>query len=265
MNNSNNIFSSKFFATIALALLVIFQSCKKNDAAELVAPVAAETENISALSGAVAASAGVSADKVEFNKNENEFVIDGDAVVSLEDAKVRFSSKGTAGAASGATQMKSPYVVASAKVNTIKIYCDATVPAVWVATIDSAIKNWNASGSKVYIQRITTTTGATTKVTTTLNTTTTVATAVYPDYYGNAGNKVTINTNYNAMVTAKKVFAITHELGHTLGLSHTNGTYGTLVSGTPITDASSVMNSVCLLWNGFTAYDLQAIRNVYAK
>ena len=264
MNNSNNIFSSKFFATIALALLVIFQSCKKNDVAELVAPVAA-VENVAALSQAVAASAGVAADKVEFNKNEKEFVIDGDAVVSLEDAKVRFSSKGTAGAASEATQMKSPYVVASAKVNTIKIYCDATVPAVWVATMDSAIKNWNASGSKVYIQRITTTTGATTKVTTTYNTTLTFATAVYPDYYGNPGNRITINTNYNGMETAKKVFAITHELGHTLGMSHTNGTYGTLVAGTPITDASSVMNAVCLLWKGFTSYDLQAIRAVYPK
>src|SRR5215211_3588329 len=259
----SNTFSSKFFATIALALLVIFQSCKKNDAAE-VAPVAA-AENVAALSQAVAASAGVSADKVEFNKNENEFVIDGDAVVSLEDAKVRFSSKGTAGAASGATQMKSPYVVASAKVNTIKIYCDATVPAVWVAVMDSAIKNWNASGSKVYMQRITTTTGATTKVTTTLNTTTTIATAVYPDYYGAPGNKITINTNYNGMETSKKVFAITHELGHTLGLSHTGGTYGTLVAGTPVTDASSVMNAVCLTWSAFTAYDLQAIRTVYAK
>jgi len=264
MNNSHNIFSSKFFATIALALLVIFQSCKKNDAAE-VAPVAAENNNIAALSQAVAASAGVSADKVEFNKNEKEFVIDGDAVVSLEDATVRFSSKGVAGAASQATQMRSPYTVASAKVNTIKIYCDATVPAVWVAAMDSAIKNWNASGSKVYIQRITTTTGATTKVTTTYNTTLTVATAVYPDYYGNAGNKVTINTNYNGMETSKKVFAITHELGHTLGLSHTGGTYGTLVAGTPVTDASSVMNAVCLTWSAFTAYDLQAIRTVYAK
>jgi hypothetical protein len=263
MNNSNNIFSSKFFATIALALLVVFQSCKKNDVAE-VAPVAAEN-NIAALSQAVAASAGVAADKVEFIKAENGFMIDGDAIVSLEDAKVRFASNGTAGAASGATQMKSPYVVASAKVSTIKIYCDATVPAVWVAAMDSAIKNWNATGSKVFIQRITTTTGATTKVTTTYNTTLTVATAVYPDYYGNAGNRITINTNHNGMEVAKKVFAITHELGHTLGMSHTAGTYGSLVAGTPITDASSIMNAVCLLWKGFTAYDLQAIRTVYPK
>src|SRR5690349_21743360 len=247
--------NSNFFFSFALALLVIFQSCKKNEVAEVAAPAAAaQTANIAALSQAVAASVGVAADKVEFNKNEKEFVIDGDVTVSLEDAKARFASNGVAGAANEAAQMKTPYIIASAKVATIKVYCDATVPAVWVAAMDSAIKNWNATGSKVSIQRITTTTGATTKVTTTYNTTLTVASASYPDYYGNAGNKVTINTYYNAMATAKKVFAITHEMGHTLGLSHTAGTYGTLVAGTPVTDATSVMNAVGLLWNRSEAH-----------
>lgn len=258
-------FSSKFSLIIALVLLVAAQSCKKNDVQEVAAPVAAENDNISALTQAVAASNGVSADKVEYMKNEKEFVVDGDAIVSLEDAKARFSATGTASAVNGATQMMSYYKIAAANVNTIKVYCDATVSAVWVAAIDSAIKNWNASGSKVFIQRITTSTGATTKVTTTYTASSTVATAAYPDAYGKAGAKITINTYQNALVDSKKVFAITHELGHTLGLSHTNGTYGSLVAGTPVTDASSVMNSVCLTWNGFTAYDLQAIRTVYPK
>ena len=254
--------NSNFFFTIALALLVVFQSCKKNDVAEVAAP--AQTENIAALSQSVASSFGLSADKVSFNKIENEFVIDGDATVSMEDAKARFASNGVAGAANQATQRKYSYIVSSTKINTIAIYADATVPAVWVAALDSAIKNWNAAGSKVSISRVTTST-ASIKVTTTYNTTTTVATTAYPDYYGNAGNKMTINTYYNGMVVNKKTFAITHELGHALGLSHTNGTYGTLVAGTPITDSYSVMNSVCLLWNGFTAYDLQAIKTVYPK
>jgi hypothetical protein len=258
--------NSNFFFSFALALLVIFQSCKKNDVAEVAAPAAAaaQTENIAALSQAVAASVGIAADKVEFNKAEKEFVIDGDVTVSLEDAKARFAAKGVAGAANEAAHMKTPYIVASSKVNLITVYCDATVPAVWVAAMDSAIANWNATGSKVAIKRVTTST-ATTKITTTYNTTLTVASASYPDYYGNAGNKVTINTYYNGMLPSKKVFAITHELGHTLGLSHTDGTYGTLVAGTPITDASSVMNAVCLYWSAFSSYDLQAIRAVYPK
>jgi hypothetical protein len=257
--------NSNFFFTLALALLVIFQSCKKNEVAEVAAPAAVENNNINELQQAVAASAGVTADKVAFNKAENEFTVDGDMIVSLQDAQARFSSKGTAGAANEATQMKGVYTIASAKVNTIKVYCDATVPAVWVAAMDSAIKNWNAAGSKVYIQRITTTTGATTRVTTTYNTTLTVATSAYPDYYGNPGNKITINTYLNGMEASKKVFSITHELGHTLGLSHTGGTYGSLVAGTPISDAASVMNAVAGYWKAFSAYDLQAIRTVYPK
>jgi hypothetical protein len=255
-------FTSTFSLIIALFLLVAFQSCKKNDVLEV---AAAETDNIAALIQAVAASNGVSADKVEYLKNEKEFVVDGDAIVSLQDAKARFSDKGVAGAVNGATQMHYNYLINSSRVNTIKIYADATVPAMWIAALDSAIANWNGSGSNVHMERITTSTGATTKVTTTHTASTTAATADYPDARGNAGAKITINTYQNNLSAAKKVFAITHELGHTLGLSHTNGTYGSLINGTPASDPNSVMNSVCLNWAGFTSYDLQAIRILYPK
>jgi hypothetical protein len=255
-----NFFSSKALSTLALALLVIFQSCKKNDVQEV---PAAGTENIAALQQAVANSVGMSADKVTYLQNEKQFVVDGDSYVSLQDAQLRFASKGVAGAANGATQMRSPYLITPSKVSTIKFYCDATVPAMWVAALDSAIVNWNASGSAVKMQRITATTGYTTKVTTNYSVSSTIATSAYPDYYGNPGNKITINTYQNGLSDSKKVFAITHEVGHSLGLSHTNGTYGYLVAGTPTTDSYSIMNSVCLTWTNFTSYDLLAISTLY--
>jgi hypothetical protein len=263
MNNSNNIFSSKFFATIALALLVVFQSCKKNDVAE-VAPAAAENDNIASLQQAVASSFDLSADKVTYNKIEKNFVVDGDGIVSLEDAKNRFSSNGTAGAANGANHRRYMYVVAAAKVNTIKIYTPSTIPAAWVSVLDSAIKNWNASGSKVKMQRVTTTTGATTGVSLTNNgSTTMIASATYPDALGNAGKGITINTYYSYLSEAQKIFAMTHELGHIIGLSHTDALSGSLIAGTPTTDAGSIMNSVCLNWSAFTSGDLTAVRTLY--
>src|SRR5215211_2722473 len=222
--------NSNFFFTIALALLVVFQSCKKNDVAEVAAPAAAQTENIAALQQAVANSFELSAEKVTYDKAAQSFVIDGDGSVSLEDAKARFSSNGTASSANQATQRKYSYIVSSTKINTIAIYADATVPAVWVAALDSAIKNWNASGSKVKMQRITTVTGATTTVTTFYNSASSVvASASYPNMYGAAGKSITINTYQNALVDSKKIFAITHELGHSIGMTHTNETSGTQI------------------------------------
>jgi len=97
------------------------------------------------------------------------------------------------------------------------------------------------------------------------NSTSTVAFAYLPDWYGNPGFAVSINTAYNYLSTAQKIFAITHELGHNIGFTHTDGNYGSLVPGTPVTDAQSVMNSFVLSWAGFTYYDQVATRTVYPR
>jgi hypothetical protein len=54
-----------------------------------------------------------------------------------------------------------------------------------------------------------------------------------------------------------------HEMGHNFGLLHTNQTDGTIIPGTPATDANSVMNSYVLPWNGFTYYDQVAVQVLY--
>lgn len=95
------------------------------------------------------------------------------------------------------------------------------------------------------------------------NATSTIAQAYYPDNYGNPGFEIDINLYYTYLTTTYKIFALTHELGHNLGLTHTDQSYGTLIPGTPDVDANSVMNSVCLPWNGFTFYDVTAIKTLY--
>ncbi|MEI6947233.1 M57 family metalloprotease [Paraflavisolibacter sp. H34] len=257
----------RFTLTLAVAILLILQSCSKSSFQEEVsAPAenAAASTNIATLKQSVAESLGVTAESVVYNEAEKQFVVEEDAYVSLEDAQVRFGDKG-ANPPSATTQRSHFYLITPTKVNTIKIYADATVPAAWLTALDKAIANWNATGSRVYMTRINTTTGATTKVTTTYSVSSTVATGGYPDYYGNPGNRMVINTYKNSLADAMKVFAITHELGHIIGFSHTNSATGEWIEGTPDTDSKSVMNAVCLSWTGFTTYDLKAVKTVYPK
>ncbi|MER3499576.1 MAG: hypothetical protein C4308_13580, partial [Chitinophagaceae bacterium] len=95
------------------------------------------------------------------------------------------------------------------------------------------------------------------------NTTSTIAQAYYPLSTGAPGNQININLHYTYLSSSYRVFALTHELGHIVGFTHTDQTYGNLIAGTPDVDPSSVMNSVCLSWVGFTNYDLTAFRTVY--
>jgi hypothetical protein len=78
-----------------------------------------------------------------------------------------------------------------------------------------------------------------------------VAQAYLPYWDGSVGNEVDINTYYNYLSSSYKTFALTHELGHSIGFTHTDGTYGNLIPGTPESDPNSVMNSIVLPWNGF--------------
>lgn len=250
--------------TIALALLITFQSCKKNDLRSPSGEIT-DTENIAMLREAIAISAGTSLDKVIYLDKEKQFMIGGDGYVTLQDAQLRFGNKGNGcpGAANAATQMMSHFSVDTSKVCRIKVFADASVPADWLASLDLAIDHWNQTGSKAHMERVASSTPYNTVVTTTYAVSSSIASAAYPDYYGNPGNKITINTYHNGLAATRKEFALTHELGHTLGFSHTNETNGYLVKGTPTSDPASVMNSVIADWNGFSRYDVKAVRTVY--
>lgn len=301
--NSNPLRALPFAA--ALLLVLIAPSCRKSDVASEEPAVSAA--RIESLRSAIATSTGVDRSLVEYQAASKTFSVDKDGLIALADAQLRFPEGAGQPATGQRTQQKiCPYVVTPARVATITYYVDSTVPAIWVATLDGAIANWNSANSLVFMKRVggpavttttTTITGTnngtgkgkknTTPITTTTTTTPSTATTVpaydvlvttmydaatnviakayYPDYYGNAGNRVTINTYYGTLSASERLFALTHELGHTLGFTHTNGTYGTLVNGTPETDPNSVMNSFVLPWNNFTPYDLLAVRTVYPK
>jgi hypothetical protein len=241
-------------------------SCKKTD-------VAAETtvkENTDELVQFIKSTTGET--NVVYNAASRNFIIDNDAMMSLDEAKAHLQQfkdngeqMGTASTES-IQHRKSYYSVAPAKATAITIFADASVPAVWVTALDQSIANWNNSGSLIKITRVTTRLASSMLVTSVNNGANgVIATTYYPDYNSNVGKSCTINTNYNYLSNAYQVFAMTHELGHAFGFGHTNSTYGTLVPGTPDSDGYSVMNSVCKGWVSFSSYDLLAIRTIYPK
>lgn len=254
----------KTTASLSVMTLLAFgaQSCRKA-ADELQAPaVDKNAQHIEELKQFVASSTGMNASAVEYSAADKQFILEGDMTFDQADIEKRFAEE--QGRTGQTEQRRYTYVVSRAKASNITIYADPTVPADWVAILDKAISNWNNSGSLLYLRRVTTST-ANIKVSANYMVSNIIAQAMLPSSYGDPGKTITINTYKNSISIDRKIFAITHELGHSFGFTHTDGTYGSIITGTPTTDASSIMNSIALAWTAFTNNDLIAIRTVYPK
>lgn len=260
---------SRLFMPALFVAALGAQSCTKSEIEESEAPqqtIAAA--QVTELKQFIARTTGTSLDKIAFSASGNSFTIDGDVTMSVDEAKEHFNHESSntelPTGTSAITHRKSYYTITRSKATNITVYADATVPAVWLPVIDKAIANWNNTNSLLKVSRTTSST-AHIRVSGAYTASGTVASAVYPDYRGNPGKTIKINTYHNGLDASLKLFAITHELGHNFGFTHTDGTYGNIISGTPTTDPSSVMNSVCLPWSNFTAYDLKAVQTIYPR
>lgn len=105
----------------------------------------------------------------------------------------------------------------------------------------------------------------------------TIAAATFPSN-GRAGSVIQVNTDFNNGVisSGQKRYNIVHELGHCIGLRHTNwasrgesaNPHGAnTVPGTPTSDFNSVMNGGTAnnTWNGFSINDILAVRILYPQ
>lgn len=256
---------------LAIFLLLLFYACSNNQADE------SKTENLSDGEKAMKILQEQGWDMSKIVLAGNKLIIDGDgelAVNTVLQSKRR------------SKQWQTEYIMSQNNAADVKIRLANNIPKSWKRAINRAIRKWNningtrlamrkvSNGEDIYIRMATSGDNLSSN---------TIARAEFPDAGGNAGDLIRINSSFNSLSSSKKLFTITHEIGHCIGFRHTNwfdrnsnGISGDTPSdrepelgtqhipGTPTgLDGNSVMNAIVAAWNGFSQYDEIAVQNLY--
>jgi hypothetical protein len=241
-------------------------SCRKENQVSKVSPT--QTEDIAALKSFLSEATGTKIDKVIFDDTKKEFVIDGDMMMSLKSASEHYAKAAATSSENPGgktTQRRYTFLMNSTAARSVTIYADGSVPGAWQTAIDQSINNWNSTDCLFKLSRTGSSSGASIIFSVYTDAGTNVVAYSYlPNGSGNSGNGVSINLNANGLSAGQKQFAITHELGHSLGFLHTDQTDGILIPETPdASDPKSIMNSYVLEWAGYTYYDVLSYGIIY--
>lgn len=201
---------------------------------------------------------------------EDRYVVQGDIIFYKE-------GHDPSGHGPHTEQARSPYLVAPAYRH-INVYLNAgSFSSVNLSSIlDNVIASYNAVGSGIQMTRVYA--AASADITVVRNNslgTGVCGQAGFPYSNGRAFNTVYISETtlltYGITSTAQLTMLVAHELGHCVGLRHTNwqpqGESSAIpIPSTPNTDGSSVMNgSTCgYNWGGFSYYDQIALKSLYS-
>jgi hypothetical protein len=249
------------YSTVLALFIILFSSCSQKDKELKDAAPADNTEEMTSY----LVSQGFDAQKIVFEKDR--VVIESDIIMTMPELKARVDQWKKDGATIPQTeQRRNTYIVSNTYNNNVRIYIEPAVPTAWRTAIQGAVNNWNAvNGTRLGMSIISSPSGVYTRVFMGFQAASWIARAYLPTSNGRPGVSVEINSNYNSLPASQKLFAITHEFGHTIGFHHTNQTSGTHIPGTPTVDANSVMNSFVLNWAGFTAGDVLATQILYPQ
>jgi hypothetical protein len=245
-------------STVLLCLIigVLFFSCSSEDESSITPKEEIADELVQFLENS-------GFDKKNIVLKDGIFTIEEDILISKQEVEAYIALNRTH--PNGREQhYRGTYLVSDTYVTNIKFYISPSVSSSWATAIRGAVSQWNAvNGTKLFMSEVTTSGAANTIINTGYSTENWVARAYLPSSSRRPGHTMTINTRYNSLSSAYKLFTIVHEMGHIFGLYHTNQTQGIFINGTPATDPNSVMNSFILPWNGFTDGDVTAVQIIY--
>ncbi|HVI47435.1 MAG TPA: M57 family metalloprotease [Chitinophaga sp.] len=249
------------FAICLASLMLFFSSCSKNDKdVSGLSPTPDVKEMTNYL-----VSRGFDGQRIVFDKDR--VVIENDIVMTTSDLEQRVATwkREMQSGVPQTEQRRGTYIVSNAYNTNIKFYIDPAVPDNWRDAIQGAVDNWNAvNGTRLGMSIVNNQASANTQVFMGYEDASWIARAYLPEQNSRPGVTVEINGRYNDLDPSEKLFAITHEFGHTIGFLHTDQG-GTLIPGTPSVDPNSVMNSFVLPWNGFTNGDIRATQVLYPQ
>lgn len=220
----------------------VLASCKKeNQISQSTKPIG----ELATLTSFITDVTGVTSNKIVFDSVKQQFIVGGDVILSLQQAKDHYSKANSSGAEGRLGQRRYAFIVGSNIAPSITVYADPTIPAAWSTALDAAITSWNNIDCLVKITRTTTAAGASIRVGTYTDATTpTTEYASYPDALGYAGQSVNVNLYYNSLTADQKTAKIIHAFGHCFGFTHTDdSSTGTSIPETPDGDASSIFNT----------------------
>ncbi|MBC7775070.1 MAG: hypothetical protein H7246_06485 [Phycisphaerae bacterium] len=216
-------------------------------------------------------------------EEQDHFVVEGDQCFSIKDFwesygmtvenEFMVDAAHEAGAANDRKHYRYTYLVTKTK--TIKIRILTGVPQAWQNAIIKAVTDWNAmaGGLTFMIQYASSPASGVVNVSMKTLASDEFAEAYYPTSNGQPGSELHINPLFNsegALNQNGKVGVIAHEIGHTLGIRHTDSGQGSLITNVSTScknnpDPNSVMSAEGDFYYGFTICDKQAYFALYPK
>lgn len=249
---------------ILICLSIVISSCKKEEANI----IPKEDHDIKQLT-AYLIGKGFKAENIVFK--DERFILEKDIIITREELEIKMKNEG----APQTEHWRGPYLVKDPYHKNIKYYMDSGVPFDWNSAVLGAVMNWNNMEDHSYMvlnmSLLASSAGGDVRIFMGYEDADWVARAYLPASDGKAGRSIEINSKYNYLPASEKLFAITHEIGHTIGFNHTDENKGSFIKGTipffdsPLVDPESVMNSTILPWNKFTDGDVRATKNLYPR
>lgn len=259
-------FTMKKLLIIALVpFLFVLGACTKEEK-----DVTTSTNgNVKEMLGVLQAS-GINLGNVKVNEKKRCFIVEGDIAIDFNDIQIIKSLLNKPQVGTKAYRYPNPYYATLAAVSSIKVYVAPSVNnSGWESALNVAIDAWNTISPNSAVRIVVTSNSddANLKISSFYENSQTIARGNCA-LNGSVGKFIDINTFYNYLSGSEKINTLVHEIGHVVGLAHTNGQSDfctpILVSGTSaFNDPNAVMYPYSHVWNGFSSDEILTVEKIY--